>query len=130
MDENKNQDLELDLDAILKEFGTEQEEPLEEQAPVLEQEEGASLEDTVRLDTLPQEFAEREALPDAGRAFCLNIKYQSTIKSVPTAMSAQPAMDLGVNCSCKTTAASTMVITTLSLSIGTTLEASPICNAL
>ncbi len=37
--------------------------------------------------------------------------------------------DLAVNCSCRKTKAKTSVITTLSLSTGTTLEASPICSA-
>ena len=57
-------------------------------------------------------------------------KNQRTIRSVPAPMSAHPTADFGVNFSCKNTNASTSVITTLSLSIGTTFEASPICSAL
>ena len=56
--------------------------------------------------------------------------YDSTINSVPAPIRIQPKMDLGVNCSCRMTAARIMVITTLSLSMGITLDASPICRAL
>ncbi len=52
--------------------------------------------------------------------------YYSTITSVPAAMSTHPMADLTVNCSCRKIAASIMVKTTLSLSIGTTLDTSPI----
>ena len=56
--------------------------------------------------------------------------HHSTMSSVPSASRPQPRMDLSVNCSCRITAARIIVMTTLSLSIGTTLEASPICSAL
>ena len=52
-----------------------------------------------------------------------------TIISVPAAISRQPMRDLGVNFSWRNTKARTSVNTTLSLSTGTTLEASPICRA-
>lgn len=55
--------------------------------------------------------------------------YHKTISSVPAPMSRQPIRDLGVKRSCKNTNASTSVMTTLSLSIGTTFDASPICSA-
>ena len=56
-----------------------------------------------------------------------NLSYVNykTISKVPAAIRTQPTMDLGVNCSCKISAASIIVITMLSLSMGTTLEASP-----
>ncbi len=54
---------------------------------------------------------------------------QITIIKVPIAIRIQPARDSTVNFSCGTTNTSTRVITTLSLSIGTTFEASSICNA-
>lgn len=57
------------------------------------------------------------------------IRYHKTISSVPAPMSRQPIRDLGVKRSCKNTNASTSVMTTLSLSIGTTFDASPICSA-
>ena len=49
-----------------------------------------------------------------------------TSNNVPAPIKMQPISDLVVNCSCRNTNASTSVMTTLSLSIGTTLEASPI----
>ena len=55
---------------------------------------------------------------------------QRTMSSVPAAIRAQPMMDLGENCSWRITDANTMVITTLSLSMGTTLEVSPSWSAL
>ena len=55
---------------------------------------------------------------------------QITINKVPAAIRTQPIIDLGVNFSCRKTNASISVITTLSLSIGTTLDASPSCRAL
>jgi len=57
------------------------------------------------------------------------IRYHKTISSVPAPMSRQPIRDLGVKRSCKNTNASMSVMTTLSLSIGTTFDASPICSA-
>lgn len=55
--------------------------------------------------------------------------FYKTINNVPTPIKIHPIIDLAVNFSCKKTNASTSVITTLSLSIGTTLDASPICRA-
>ena len=54
----------------------------------------------------------------------------STISSVPAPIKAQPIRDFAVNSSCRNTNASTSVIITLSLSMGTTLDAWPICSAL
>lgn len=54
----------------------------------------------------------------------------STISSVPAPMSTHPINDFGVNFSCRNTNASTSVKTTLNLSTGTTLQASPSCSAL
>ena len=54
----------------------------------------------------------------------------NTITRVPIPIRIHPTRDFGVNLSCKNTKASTRVMTTLNLSMGTTLEASPICNAL
>ena len=74
MDENQKQGQEFDLDDILKEFGAEQEELLQEQVeqePVLESQDGESLEDTVRLDTISQE-AEEEQLPQDTVQFSLS----------------------------------------------------------
>ena len=59
--------------------------------------------------------------------FC--VSRHSTINSVPAVMRAQPIRLLAVKGSCSTTKASARVMTTLSLSIGTTLDAAPICNA-
>ena len=56
--------------------------------------------------------------------------HHSTMSKVPAAINPQPRIDFVVNCSCRITAARIIVITTLSLSTGTTLEASPICRAL
>ena len=53
----------------------------------------------------------------------------STINSVPAVMRAQPMRLLAVKGSCSTTKASARVMTTLSLSTGTTLDAVPICKA-
>ena len=60
----------------------------------------------------------------------IQIKNYKTIRSVPAPIRMHPKIDLTLNCSCKKIKARTSVITTLSLSIGTTLEASPTCNAL
>jgi len=59
--------------------------------------------------------------------FCIS-RY-STINSVPAVMRAQPMRLLAVKGSCSTTKASARVMTTLSLSMGTTLDAAPICKA-
>ena len=53
-----------------------------------------------------------------------------TITRVPMPMRMQPMMDLVVTASCRNTKARIRVMTTLSLSMGTTLDASPICSAL
>lgn len=52
-----------------------------------------------------------------------------TINKVPAAMSAPPIRLLAVNGSCRMKNASASVMTTLSLSMGTTLDAAPICRA-
>ena len=52
-----------------------------------------------------------------------------TIK-VPIPIKIHPIKALAVNSSCKNIKAKTNVIITLNLSIGTTFDASPICNAL
>ena len=54
----------------------------------------------------------------------------NTINNVPAVIKIEPIIDLIVNCSCKNVNAKIKVITTLNLSIGTTFDASPICNAL
>ena len=56
--------------------------------------------------------------------------YHSTMNSVPAPIRMQPIRDFAVNSSCRKTKASTKVITTLSLSMGTTFEVSPTCRAL
>ena len=66
-------------------------------------------------------------LPRRGVMYLLG---HSTISSVPAPMSTQPIHDFGVNFSCRNTNASTSVKTTLNLSTGTTLQASPSCSAL
>lgn len=62
--------------------------------------------------------------------FPFSSSFYKTITNVPVAIKTQPINDFAVNCSCKNTNARTRVITTLNLSIGTTFDASPICNAL
>ena len=59
----------------------------------------------------------------------LSMNYK-TITNVPAPMRTQPINDFAVKSSCKNTKASTNVMTTLNLSMGTTFEASPNCNAL
>lgn len=49
-----------------------------------------------------------------------------TIKSVPAVMRIEPISDLTLNSSCRNIKASMSVNKTLSLSIGTTFETSPI----
>ena len=56
--------------------------------------------------------------------------YHKTINIVPAPIRIPPIIDLRVNSSCRKTNASISVMTTDNLSIGTTLEASPICKAL
>lgn len=65
--------------------------------------------------------------------FCLRMPFrlcvpvsQITITNVPAVISTAPTNDFAVKLSCRKTNANTNVITTLSLSTGTTLEASPI----
>ena len=55
--------------------------------------------------------------------------FYNTMNSVPAAISAQPNRLLALAGSCKIRKASASVMTTLSLSTGTTLDASPICSA-
>ena len=64
------------------------------------------------------------------KKLCKGISIYITISNVPKPIRIHPINDLVVNCSCKKTKAKTKVITTLSLSTGTTLDASPICKAL
>ena len=56
--------------------------------------------------------------------------YYNTITRVPAPISTHPIRDFTVNCSCKNTNPRIRVITTLSLSMGTTLDTVPICKAL
>lgn len=58
------------------------------------------------------------------------IRNYSTMTSVPAPIRIQPTMDFAVKSSCKNTNARISVSTTLNLSTGTTLDASPICSAL
>ena len=53
-------------------------------------------------------------------------KRQITITNVPAVISTAPANDFTVKLSCRKTNANASVMTTLSLSTGTTFEASPI----
>ena len=52
-----------------------------------------------------------------------------TITKVPMPMRIHPISDFAVNSSCRNVKARINVMTTLRLSMGTTFEASPICNA-
>ena len=62
--------------------------------------------------------------------FLINSKLShSTIISVPAPISTQPTTSFTDTSSCSSKNASTRVMTTLSLSIGTTFEASPTCSA-
>ena len=56
--------------------------------------------------------------------------HHRTISRVPAPIRTQPIRDFVLNSSCRKTNANTSVMTTLSLSIGTTFDASPICSAL
>lgn len=56
--------------------------------------------------------------------------FQITIKSVPAPINAHPIKDFIEKLSCRNTNAIISVITTLSLSTGTTFDAFPNCNAL
>ena len=60
----------------------------------------------------------------------LQTEIYKTIINVPAVISIHPIRDFAVNSSCKKINAKINVITTLNLSIGTTFEASPTCNAL
>ena len=53
-------------------------------------------------------------------------EFHKTMSNVPPAMRKHPRMERRVSCSWSSTAARMMVITTLSLSIGTTFDTSPI----
>ena len=66
----------------------------------------------------------------AAEAGVMYLLGHSTISSVPAPMSTHPINDFGVNFSCRNMNASTSVKTTLNLSTGTTLQASPSCSAL
>ena len=66
----------------------------------------------------------------AAEAGVMYLLGHSTISSVPVPMSTHPINDFGVNFSCRNTNASTSVKTTLNLSTGTTLQASPSRSAL
>lgn len=57
-------------------------------------------------------------------------KNQSTIRRVPPVISTAPITDLTLTASCRKMNASTIVMTRLNLSMGTTLETSPIWMAL
>ena len=57
-------------------------------------------------------------------------EFYNTISIVPAPIRIQPMIDLAVNFSCRKTNANTKVNTTLSLSMGITLETSPTCSAL
>ena len=56
--------------------------------------------------------------------------FYKAITRVPAAIKPQPIADFTENCSWRNITAKIIVMTTLSLSIGTTLEACPICRAL
>ena len=60
---------------------------------------------------------------------CSFFDCHSTISRVPAVIRIQPTRDLAVNFSWRNTKASTRVRMVLILSMGTTLEASPICRA-
>ena len=53
-----------------------------------------------------------------------------TINRVPVPMRIQPSREFKLNFSCRKTNANTSMMTTLSLSMGTTFDASPICSTL
>lgn len=75
-----------------------------------------------------QEKAEK-GRNNRGKQKKIPVSVHSTISSVPTARKTQPAADLILIGSPKNTKASTSVSTTLILSTGTTLDASPSCSA-
>ena len=62
-------------------------------------------------------------------SLCTSHVYK-TMTNVPIPIRIHPINDFTVNSSCRNTNARISVITTLNLSIGTTFDASPICNAL
>ena len=72
-----------------------------------------------------------QTAPDVTSALCdvCIISYR-TISIVPAPIRIHPATDFIVMFSCRRTTASIMVITTDSLSIGTTFDTSPICKAM
>ena len=66
----------------------------------------------------------------APKHFCPErFSFYNTMNNVPAAISTQPNRLLALAGSCKIRKASASVMTTLSLSTGTTLDASPICSA-
>ena len=75
---------------------------------------------------ITKKAAAQNNVPQPFPAFIL---FYNTMNKVPAAMSAQPIRFLAVNGSCRMKNASASVMTTLSLSMGTTLDVAPICNA-
>ena len=75
---------------------------------------------------ITKKAAAQNNVPQPFPAFIL---FYNTMNKVPAAMSAQPIRFLAVNGSCRMKNASASVMTTLSLSMGTTLDAAPICKA-
>ena len=67
---------------------------------------------------------------NAVRQYVCRWDAQNTRISVPIVMNRPPRMTLAVAASFKTKKANAILITTLNLSTGMTLEASPICSAL
>ncbi len=63
-------------------------------------------------------------------SFMIPVIVYITINKVPAVIKIAPMADFAVNCSWRNINAKIKVRTTLNLSIGTTLDASPICNAL
>ena len=101
-----------------------------------------TFEDDAEADAFLEEYTKEEVQYVAESVFYTLLNYDTemagsgisfsykTMINVPAPIKTHPMKDLTVNCSCKNTKASTSVITTLSLSMGTTFEASPICKAL
>ena len=81
---------------------------------------------TQQAGRITKKAAAQNNVPQPFPAFIL---FYNTMNKVPAAMSAQPIRLLAVNGSCRMKNASASVMTTLSLSMGTTLDAAPICNA-
>ena len=81
---------------------------------------------TQQAGRITKKAAAHNNVPQPFPAFIL---FYNTMNKVPAAMSAQPIRLLAVNGSCRMKNASASVMTTLSLSMGTTLDAAPICKA-